>query len=297
MTIHVVTDSGAQFAQSYYIEHNRIWVLPNRIELDGKVYREGVDITAEEVMKRMCKNKLVPIIHSPTVDDYVDLLGKLSMTGKPILVVTSSREMFDSWANARIAKQQLGNENIHIVDSKTVCAGQGMLVKVAMRAISENKPIQEVVRLVRGASERIFTLYYSESIQPHIHKQIMGESHALLGMMLNVKPFFAIEHGRLFAVEKVRTRSQALERLVEFAIEFTDIEDILILQYRLGLTDQARQLQDRLAAEFPKYKFPYALYGTTLASKIGCEAIGIVILEEEITHVGNDDDEDNFFDG
>lgn len=296
MTIYIVTDSGAQFAQSYYIEQNRIMVLPNRVELDGKMYREGVDITAEEVMKRMFKSKLTPIIHSPTVEDYVDLLGKLSATGKPILVITSSREMFDSWANARMAKQQLGNENIHIVDSKTVCAGQGMLVKVAIRAINDNKSIHDVVRLVRGASERIFTLYYSENIQPHTHRQIMGESHALLGMILNIKPFFAIEHGRLSTVEKVRTRSQALERLVEFAIEFTDIEDILILQYRLGITDQARQLQDRLAAEFPKYKFPYALYGTALASKIGYEAIGIVILEEETTHIGDYDDEDNFFD-
>ncbi len=295
MTIYLVTDSGAQFAQSYFIEQNRILILPNRLEIDGKLYREGMDITAEDVVRRMSKLGATPIVHSPTVDDYLDLLGRLSVMGKPIVVITSSREMFSSWTNARLAKQQLGNENIHIVDSQTVCGGQGMLVKVAMRAISENKPVQEVVRLVRGASERIFTLYYSESFQPKVHDQIMGASHALLGMILNVKPFFAIEHGRLLAVEKVRTRSQALERLVEFAIEFTDIEDILISQHKVAITEQTRQLQDRLAAEFPKYKFPYALYGATLASKIGTEATGIVILEQELAFTRHDD-EDKLFD-
>lgn len=105
-------------------------------------------------------------------------------------------------------------------------------------------------------------------------------------------PFFAIEHGRLTAVEKVRTRSQALERLVEFAIEFTDIDDILIAQHKVAITEQTRQLQDRLAAEFPKHKFPYALYGATLASKIGADATGIVILEQEIVAPTRQYDED-----
>ncbi|MCU0480598.1 MAG: DegV family EDD domain-containing protein [Anaerolineae bacterium] len=290
--IYLVTDSGAQFAQSYFVEQNRLLVLPNRIEMDGKLYREGIDITAEDVVRRMAKFGATPIVHAPTVDDYLDLLGRLSMTGKPIVVITSSREMMNSWANARLAKLQLGNENIHVVDSQTICAGQGMLVKVALRAIADGKPVQEVVRLVRGASERIFTLYYAESFQPKVHDQIMGASHALLGMILNVKPFFAIEHGRLSAVEKVRTRSQALERLVEFAIEFTDIEDILIAQYKVAITEQTRQLQDRLAAEFPKHKFPYALYGATLASKIGVDATGIVILEQEIVSQTREYDED-----
>jgi len=291
MTIYLVTDSGAQFAQSYFVEQNRVLILPNRLEIDGKLYREGVDITAEEVVRRMAKMGASPLVHSPSVENYLDLLGKLSTTGKPIIVITSSREMFGSWANARLAKQQLGNENIHVVDSQTVCAGQGMLVKVAVRAIADGQPAHEVVRLVRGASERIFTLYYSESLQPKTHGQVMGDSHALLGMLLNVKPFFAIENGRLLTVEKVRTRSQALERLVEFAIEFTDIEDILISQYKVAITEQTRQLQDRLAAEFPKYKFPYALYGATLASKIGTEAIGIVILEREIEPIGHFDED------
>ncbi|HRF95503.1 MAG TPA: DegV family protein [Aggregatilineales bacterium] len=291
MTIYLVTDSGAQFAQSYFIEQNRVLVLPNRLEIDGKLYREGIDITAEDVIRRMSKMGISPIIHSPSVDDYLEILGKLSTTGKPIIVITSSREMFSSWANARLAKQQLGNESIHVVDSQTVCAGQGMLVKVAVRAITEGKPAHEVVRLVRGASERIFTLYYSESLQPKIHRQVMGDSHALLGLMLNIKPFFAIEHGRLSTVEKVRSRSQALERLIEFAIEFTDIEDILISQYKVAMTEQTRQLQDRLAAEFPKHKFPYALYGATLASKIGTEATGIVILEQELAPMGQFDED------
>lgn len=291
MSIYLVTDSGAHFAQPFFIQQNRILVLPNRFELEGKIYREGIDITAEDMLKRIGKHGVAPIVHSPTVTDYLELFGKLSVTGKQIIAITSSREMFASWANARLAKQQLGNEKIYIVDSKTVCAGQGMLVKLAVRAIAEGNPAQEVVRLVRGASERIFMLYYAESLNPQIHVRVMDASHVVLGMMLNIKPFFAIENGHLHTVEKVRSRSQALERLIEFAIEFTDIEDILILQHKVAITEQTRQLQDRLAVEFPRYKFPYALYGGTLASLIGAEATGIVILEQELTMTEQDDED------
>jgi fatty acid-binding protein DegV len=36
----------------------------------------------------------------------------------------------------------------------------------------------------------------------------------------------------MLLVEKVRTRSQAVERMVEFVTEFADLEDVVILQHK-----------------------------------------------------------------
>jgi fatty acid-binding protein DegV len=100
--------------------------------------------------------------------------------------------------------------------------------------------------------------------------------------MLGVKPFLGVENGRLLPIEKVRTRAQAIDRLVEFAIEFTDIEDVVILQHKSYISEQTRAIQDRLAVEFPDMYFPYSTYGASLAALIGADATGMVILEQEV---------------
>src|SRR5437773_6722390 len=47
----------------------------------------------------------------------------------------------------------------------------------------------------------------------------IGGAQRFLGTALNLKPILAIEDGRVEAVERVRTRGKALDRLVELVVE------------------------------------------------------------------------------
>jgi hypothetical protein len=86
----------------------------------------------------------------------------------------------------------------------------------------------------------------------------------------------------------VKTRLQAVDRLVEFVVEFSDIEDVLILQHKSYITEQTRMVQDRLAVDFPGQYFPHTLYNPSLAGLIGVDATGIVVLESEIEELDDD---------
>jgi len=169
-------------------------------------------------------------------------------------------------------------------------AAQGMLVAAAARAIKQETTFEDMVRVARGAVDRLYSIYCVESLDFLLQNQIMTPSHTILGTMLGIKPFVTIEDGKLMPIEKVKTRGQAVERLVEFAVEFTEeeIEDVLILQHRAAISEQTRGLQDRLALEFPERRFPYAIYGATLAALIGADAAGMVILEREVDEIDND---------
>jgi fatty acid-binding protein DegV len=82
-------------------------------------------------------------------------------------------------------------------------------------------------------------------------------------------------------VEKVRTRAQAVERLVEFLVEFANLDEAFIVQPRPHLGETGRLLQDRLATDAPQRQFPHTLYGAALARWIGTEALGVVVLESD----------------
>ena len=163
-----------------------------------------------------------------------------------------------------------------------------MLVRLAGDGIIKDHDFDTVVQTVRKATERIFSVYYVDTLTYLQHNGIFSEAHTILGAILNVKPFLSIEEGKPIVTEKVKTRSQAIDRMVEFLVEFDEIDDAAIVQNREHITEQARLLQDRLSVEFPGKHFPYSMYGLALAGLFGGDATGVVVLESEIEGFDNE---------
>lgn len=286
-SIQVVTDSFAHFWG--VSSHLPVTVVPNKITIAGKVYREGVDLNAEDAFRLLAHQPYAPAITPPSISNYLEVYHRLIPTSSAIISIHASREMSESWQHARAAAQQLlGHCPIVVIDSQTLSAGQALMVRLALRTIEQQEPLDEVIRIVRGAADRLYSVYAVDTMDYLMQNKIMEPSHSILGTMLGIKPVLTIEHGRLSPMEKVKTRGQAIERLVEFAIEFTDIEEAVIVQNKPFQTEQTRMLQDRLAVEFPGRTFPYTLYGPAMAALIGVDAVGLVMLERELA--GNEDD-------
>lgn len=288
--IYVVTDSSARFANSHYVQQHRVSVVPNKISIAGKDYREGIDLTPEEAIRLMANLSFAPKIVPATTTEYVEVYKRLARTADGIISIHASRELYSGWHNARAAARQLaGSCHIEVIDSHTICAAQAMLVRVAIDTIQSGAELDDVIKTVRGAIERIYSMYYVESIGYLLQNKVMSGSHTILGTLLGIKPFLTVEEGELRVVEKVRTRTQAVERLVEFVTEFEDVQDAVILQNKTHMTEQTRMLQDRLALEFPGRHFPYTVYGASMGVLIGADATGVVVLEGE-TEIEFDDD-------
>jgi DegV family protein with EDD domain len=281
--IYVVSDSGARFSNPRLLQQYPVSILPYKLDIGNKFYREEIDLTAEEAMRLIKSQNKPPKLVAPSEEEYAELYSNLSRVYDVIISVHTSRELTESWYNARRAAQRLGGScEIAVIDSRTICAGQGMLVRVAGQAALDQLDGEEAIQKVRDAVDRVFSTYYVESLEFLHHNNIMTEARAILGTMLHIKPVLSIEDGKLMVTEKVRTRSQAIDRLVEFLTEFDELDDAMIVQNRTHITEQARQLQDRLSMEFPGRHFPYTMYGIALAVILGGNATGVVVLESEI---------------
>ena len=103
--------------------------------------------------------------------------------------------------------------------------------------------------------------------------------------MLEIKPILTIEDGNLITMEKARTHSQAIDKMIEFITEFTHLDRLSIVQNSTKITDRTRMLQDRLALEFGRTQVPVLVYEPLIASLLGPDAIGMAVLE------GNYDEE------
>ncbi len=167
-----------------------------------------------------------------------------------------------------------------------------MLVRLGLRAAEQALPYADIVNAIRGAVERVYSLYCVETLEYLRQNGIMGESRALLGAILGIKPLVSVEEGRLVVTEKVRTRAQVTDQLVEFLKEFEALEDVLIVQAQAGMSDQTRSVQDRLSMEFVGRHFAHTLTCAALASLLGTDLTGVVILESEMDYYDDDFSED-----
>lgn len=287
--IHIVTDSGARFSNPRLIKHYPVTILPNILEIGGQQYKEDIDLSTEEALQLIATQKTPPRVIPPSENDYAELFAKLSYHYDAVISIHPSREISESWQNGKRAAQQVsGKCEIAIVDSQSLCAGQGMLVRVAARAAQEQKTVEDIIQTVRGAVERIYSVYYLSDLDYLRLNEIMKPSHAILSTRLKIKPFVSLEEGELIVIEKVRTRQQAIERLVEFLVEFIELDDAVILQHRKNISEETRLLQDRLSVEFPGQHFPYTMYSGTMAGLLGTTAIGIAVLEKIVDDLDYD---------
>lgn len=281
------------------VERYGITIARNRIHFGSETYVDSTEMDADHFFKRASREDVYPHITPPTVEQYIEIFTRLSRETDKIISLHASRSLNNSWQNAKTAMETLlGRCQIEVIDSQTTSAGLGLLAEITAKTIEQTPNMDEVVREIRGAIGRIYSIFYVDTLDYIKHQTLIGEAQAMLGSMLGIKPFLTIEDGHLITMEKARTRSQAVDKLVEFVLEFGSVDQVIILQNSPFMTESVRMLQDRLAAELGKRDFPTILYGPTLGCALGLDATGVVVVESADQPDDEDDDDldDDHFD-
>ena len=274
---HVVTDSAAYLPASFLTEHT-LDVVPMTVELNGKRYREGVDIEHEEFLNKLQASNAVPKLIPPSVKEWAQLYQKLVREYPYILVLVHSSPLSDAFVNARAAVNQVfGRARFWVVDTQTVNFGQGVLVQHAIEAIEEGLGPAEVVRKVRSMIPHIYAQFLVDRLDYLERHKRVGPAQAILGTMLGIKPLLTMEDGELIPIEKVLEWEVGIEKLHDFVAEFLRIEEIALIQH--GMDEQTALLLERLENSFEELEFPILTYGPTLATHLGPRALGIMVYE------------------
>jgi DegV family protein with EDD domain len=278
--VRIVTDSAASFQDQYFVEDHNVSVVPLNVHFGTQVLRDGLDIDAEETFDRMRHNRETPRVTAPSIHAFETVYQELGRQTDQIVVLCHSQRFTQTYDNAQSARGSLlGRCDITVVDTRTVGAGLGFVVEAAARAASKGALLEDVVHVARAALPRVYVVFYVYTLEHIQSAGLIGQTQSLLGTMLEIKPLLTIEDGTLITMEKARSHAQAIDKMIEFVAEFTDIQQLCILQSTRRVTDRTRMLQDRLALEFARLKAPLMLYDPLIASFIGPDGMGLAMLE------------------
>ena len=277
--VKVVTDSTAYLEVSV-AKRLGITIVPLTVCLGDETFREGVDITAEEFFQKLDRSSAMPVAFPPSVEDFQAVYAKLSKNTDQIISIHVSSKLSQTCNRATVASQVLlGRCEITVVDSLTTSLGLGILATAAAQAAAKGQPLDEIEFLIRGMIPHIYIVFLAETLEYLERGGRIGQAQALLGTMLSIKPFLAIEDGEIIPMEKVRTPENAVDKLFEFVAEFSQIEQIAILQSTPEPIEETKLLIERLEIAFPKIKPPILVYGPVLSCHVGPNGLGVIVYE------------------
>jgi DegV family protein with EDD domain len=278
VSVAVVTDSTAYLPQQL-IEGYGIHVVPLYVVLAGRSGREGMDITPDDVARALSVRGQTVSTSRPTPGDFVAAYRRALADGADQLVsVHLSAELSGTSDAARLAASQVGEHIVSVIDSRSAAMGAGFAVLAAARSAASGADAPEVVRAARETAAATRTLFVVDTLEHLRRGGRIGSATAVLGSALAVKPVLHVHDGRVVPLEKVRTSTRAMNRLVQRAVEAAGEGPVSIAVHHLAAAERAERLAAELRDRLPQLReLHLSELGAAIGAHVGPGAVGVVV--------------------
>jgi len=220
--MQIVTDSGADLSLTpEQMAELNIHVVPLVVTLEGRSYREGVDIQPEEFYRLLAATESLPSTSQPSAGEFAAVYRRLAETDPDILSIHISSGLSGTINAARAGAASVPEANVTVVDTKTLSAAAGWQVEAAARAAKAGWSKEEIIALMERIGEASDSLYTLKELRYLIHGGRISHMKGLLASVLNIKPLIGVEKegGTYVQLGQVRSFKRAVRGLVALMAE------------------------------------------------------------------------------
>lgn len=219
--VAIVTDSTASLPEQY-VKSYPIHVLPLQIIWGNEVLLDGIDIKPTEFYQRLKTAKIMPTTSQVTPAAFIDLYGRLLDEGYDILSAHISAQLSGTQDSAIQAKAHYPGATIEIVDTQMTAMALGFQVMSVARAAAIGANIEECKTLLLNSIPNTGAIFTVSTLEFLHRGGRIGGASAFLGTALNLRPILELKDGKVSAIERVRTTSKAIDRLLDLLVERVD---------------------------------------------------------------------------
>ena len=273
MAVQVVTDSTSDISPDE-AEGLGVRIVPALVAFGDDVFRDRVDITPSEFYARLVTSREFPKTSQPSVEAFASVYREVAAEGHDIASIHVSSKLSGTLNSASIASETSELETrVELVDSYTAGVGLRAVVEAAAERARAGAPLEEVTAAARSVMARnrvVVTLDTLEFLQKGGR---IGRASALVGSALRIKPLIHIDGGEVAPFDRVRTRSKAVRRLEEVALEDRTIETLFVIYSDNDAS--AAELVEHVMPHLPHTRIEVIQTGPTVGAYLGPNALGI----------------------
>ena len=204
--IKIISDSTCDLSPEL-VERYAIEILPLYVRLGEKEYRDGVNITPEEIFAWSDRTGETPKTSAPSQEDILDVFRRELDRGNELIVFTISSQMSASFNNCRLAADILHAEDrIRVIDSENLSTGIGLLVVEAAEMAAAGKSLEEIEKAILALRPRVRASFTVDTLRFLARGGRCSGAAALLGGILQLHPRIEVADGAMRPGKKYRGR-------------------------------------------------------------------------------------------
>jgi DegV family protein with EDD domain len=274
--IAILTDSSA-YLPPELVEQYGIRVIPLTILWGSDSILDGVEITPDEFLERLENDPDHPTTTQPNPEDFTNLYNNLAEGYDAIVAPLISDELSGTINSAQSALSEFDRVPVRVIDSRSTSMGLGFATLAAAQAAADGKTLDEVEHAARSTATASRVMFVVETLE-YLHRGgRIGGASKFLGTALSLKPLLHLNEGRVDALEKIRTKKKAVDRLLELAVQYADGSPARASVIHAGVPEEAEALKHQVANQIDCLELHIAAISPAISVHTGPGAVGLAL--------------------
>jgi DegV family protein with EDD domain len=223
----------------------------------------------------------MPSTAQVSVVEMQDIFQRLVEQGHDVVGTFISAKLSGTMQSAIQAREALGAaaDKVTIIDSDTTAMAMGYMLLAAARAAEQGAGVEECKRLLEEGRNHV-GVYFAVDTLEFLHRGgRIGGATRFIGSALNLKPILQLKDGHVEAIDRVRTKSKAVERLLELVTN--DIKGqapVRLATLHANAEEEARQLLERASTQLHAVETVLSQVSPVVGVHAGPGTVGLVYM-------------------
>lgn len=278
--VAVVTDSASNLPPEL-IERYHIFVVPILVYLDGREYRDGVDISPSEVYQYMLASpdNYTPRTSTPSVGEFLRVYLLAAQEAESILSIHLSPNISGIYQVANLAKEQV-NARVHVLDTRSAAMGTGLVALEAARAAEQGAGIEDVRARAKEVADKVRVVAMLPRMD-YLHRGgHVPALAAVAGSALKICPILSVEDGQVRVKEVTRTPERGTKRLLNHLEKDAGGRPVHVAVMHAGAPAEAEELRRAVEARVPVAEIWTTEFTPVMGAHTGPGLLGLAYFAE-----------------
>lgn len=242
--IAIITDSTCTLPAEL-VERYQLIVIPCQVRIGESVYREGVDLTGDELFHRMFTSNSTPATSLPSGEDYAAAFEEIQRRGQSqVLGLFVGSGLSGTFNGARLAAQDYELE-VELVDSGTTSLALGLLVLEAARRVEAGGTLAEIAESMRAETDNLEAYALLDTLEFVRRGGRIGRVGELIANVLNIKPILRVAHNAADVAARTRSHRKGLAWLKDTAADAAPLRGLGLIY----TSNEAKEIIESLVDE------------------------------------------------
>lgn len=278
--IIISSDSTCDLSRELIDRYN-IRILPMGVTLGDNSYRDGVDITPDDLYAYVEKTGQLPKTSAINMAENADYFEELTRDGSAVIHFTISASMSATYNNARMAAEDF--EDIYVVDAKNLSTGSGLLVLAAAEMAQQGLEAKEIAQKVSELADYVDASFVVDNLE-YLAKGGRCSAVAAFGAnLLQLKPCISVKNGAMGVSKKYRGKFEKVlpTYVAEKLANGDDIDLERVFVTHAGCDPQlVESIVELVKNTLPFKEVLVTRAGCTVSSHCGANTLGVLFVRK-----------------